>query len=195
MPADSNAFSSVDSKPRLGEGLNGSLTPARRNRQQQPFSLHHQQKLTNDVGGIPSFPSSFPPPNLAATAAYPLARDYDPSRQAQFSLGDRGGRDGFGGATTAASSALGRVAGGGGISLQETEARIDELERSEFDLKMRLYYTEERLEEAAGGTDALQLHREVAHAKRVSFLFRSRASSCDCACACTSARVCGCVFV
>lgn len=61
-----------------------------------------------------------------------------------------------------------RLAAGAGISLQETEGRIRQLERAEFDLKMRLFYTEERLEEAAGGTDAVQLHREVAHAKRVS---------------------------
>lgn len=64
-----------------------------------------------------------------------------------------------------------RLAAGAGISLQETEERIRQLERAEFDLKMRLFYTEERLEEAAGGTDAVQLHREVAHAKRVSSCF------------------------
>lgn len=57
--------------------------------------------------------------------------------------------------------------GGEGISLQETEARIDELERSEFDLKLKLFYMEEQLEAAVGGVDVLQLHREVMDAKQV----------------------------
>lgn len=36
-----------------------------------------------------------------------------------------------------------------------------------FAKQMKLFYTEERLEEAAGGADAVQLHREIANAKRV----------------------------
>jgi len=56
---------------------------------------------------------------------------------------------------------------GEGISLQETEARIDELERSEFDLKLKLFYMEEQLQAAVGGVDVLQLHREVMDAKQV----------------------------
>lgn len=60
-----------------------------------------------------------------------------------------------------------RLVGGEGISLQETEARIDELERSEFDLKLKLFYMEEQLQAAVGGVDVLQLHREVMDAKQV----------------------------
>lgn len=51
--------------------------------------------------------------------------------------------------------------------MQETEARIDELERSEFDLKLKLFYMEEQLQAAVGGVDVLQLHREVMDAKQV----------------------------
>lgn len=54
-----------------------------------------------------------------------------------------------------------------GYSLTDAVAKIDELERAEFDLKLRLYYTEERLEEAAGGASAAYLHQEIANAKRV----------------------------
>lgn len=61
--------------------------------------------------------------------------------------------------------------GGEGISLQETEARIGDLERREFDLKLKLFYMEEQLEQAAGGADALQLHKEVMDAKLVSALY------------------------
>lgn len=61
-----------------------------------------------------------------------------------------------------------RLVGGEGISLQETEARIDELERSEFDLKLKLFYMEEQLESASGGDDVLLLHKEVMDAKLVS---------------------------
>lgn len=60
-----------------------------------------------------------------------------------------------------------RLEGGEGISLQETEARIDELERSEFDLKLKLFYMEEQLESASGGEDVLHLHKEVMDAKLV----------------------------
>ncbi|CAM9350410.1 unnamed protein product [Ectocarpus sp. 6 AP-2014] len=59
----------------------------------------------------------------------------------------------------------GCAAGNGGINLQATEAKIDELERGEFDLKLKLFYMEEQLELAAGGTDVLQLHKEVMEAK------------------------------
>lgn len=51
--------------------------------------------------------------------------------------------------------------------MQETEARIDELERSEFDLKLKLFYMEEQLESASGGGDVLHLHKEVIDAKLV----------------------------
>lgn len=60
-----------------------------------------------------------------------------------------------------------RLVGGEGISLQETEARIDELERGEFDLKLKLFYMEEQLASATGGDDGLQLHKEVIDAKLV----------------------------
>lgn len=154
MPAASTAFSSLEVKPRTNEGINGSLTPARRRRQyqrrqQQPLP---SRKNTNDIGQ-----HSTATLVRGHAAAYSNATD-------QFMLwGREGGRDG-----DAFGAAADRLAGGEGISLQETAARIDELERSEFDLKMRLFYTEERLEEAVGGEDALQLHREIAHVKRVS---------------------------
>lgn len=51
--------------------------------------------------------------------------------------------------------------------MQETEARIDELERNEFDLKLKLFYMEEQLESASGGDDALHLHKEVIDARLV----------------------------
>lgn len=60
-----------------------------------------------------------------------------------------------------------RLVGGEGISLQETEARIDELERSEFDLKLKLFYQEEQLVSASSGDDLLHLHKEVIDAKLV----------------------------
>lgn len=60
-----------------------------------------------------------------------------------------------------------RLVGGEGISLQETEARIDELERGEFDLKLKLFYMEEQLAAAASGDDVLHLHKEVIDAKLV----------------------------
>eukprot|EP00752_Nemacystus_decipiens_P001265 g1262.t1 len=59
-----------------------------------------------------------------------------------------------------------KLIGGEGISLQETEARIDELERGEFDLKLKLFYMEEQLASATGGEDGLlSLHKEVIDAK------------------------------
>lgn len=63
-----------------------------------------------------------------------------------------------------------RLVGGEGISLQETEARIDELERGEFDLKLKLFYMEEQLASATSGDDGLHLHKEVIDAKLVRTL-------------------------
>lgn len=141
MPAGSTAFSSFEVQPR-SQGINGSLTPARRHRH-QPYqsSSCSSQRNTNDIH----------PTSTANTG------DHAPLRQGQ---GVR--------VSDTFTDAAGDRVGGGGISLQETEARIHQLESSEFDLKMRLFYTEERLGEAAGGTDAVELHREVANAKRVS---------------------------
>lgn len=53
--------------------------------------------------------------------------------------------------------------------MQETEARIDELERGEFDLKLKLFYMEEQLASASSGDDILLLHKEVIDAKLVRY--------------------------
>ena len=147
MPEDSTAFSSLEPHPRSKEGINGSLTPARRQRRlsydRSPLAF---QKIADDQ-------------KRDNATAYPSIADQNP-------LPERRGSRGYG--SLDANSGP-RLAGGEGISLQETEARIHELERSEFDLKMRLFYAEEQLEDAAGRADAVQLHREVADAKRVGF--------------------------
>ena len=143
MPEGSTAFSSLEAYPRSKEGINGSLTPARRQRrlsfENNPIS---SQKTTNNP------------------------KCDDVCTGAQNPLPERKGSPEYG---HLASSSDRLEARGEGISLQETQARIQELERSEFDLKMRLFYTEEQLENAAGRADAVQLHREVADAKRVGF--------------------------
>lgn len=145
MPEGSTAFSSLEAHPRSKEGINGSLTPARRQRR---LSFHDN-------------PLSSPKTNnnkkCDDVTAYPTTGDQKP-------LPERRGSRGYG---SLGSSGDRLAAGGEGISLQETQARIQELERSEFDLKMRLFYAEEQLENAAGRADAVQLHREVADAKRV----------------------------
>lgn len=143
MPEGSTAFSCLEAYPRSKEGINGSLTPARRQRrlsfENNPAS---SQKTTNNKRCDDD----------CTGARNPLPeRKGSPEYERLASSGDR------------------LDAGGEGISLQETQARIQELERSEFDLKMRLFYTEEQLENAAGRADAVQLHREVADAKRVGF--------------------------
>ena len=97
----------------------------------------HQQKNTNDYHHHPASTST---PN----SAYPSDRTPSRLRHRQE-----------------------RLVGGEGISLQETEARIDELERGEFDLKLKLFYMEEQLASATGGDDGLQLHKEVIDAKLV----------------------------
>lgn len=147
MPEGSTAFSSLEAHPRSKEGINGSLTPARRQRrlsfETNPLS---SQKTTSNQ-------------KCDDVTAYASTGDQNP-------LPERKGSRGYG---RPASSSDRLEAGGEGISLQETQARIQELERSEFDLKMRLFYAEEQLENAAGRADAVQLHREVADAKRVGF--------------------------
>lgn len=162
MPIGSTAFSSLESKRHNNEGINGSLTPARRQRRPQQQQSHSsaQKKDTNEHDHYGPREAHG---NIAHTHLHAAASNFrtrSPLRQ---------GREHRNGGSFSTAAAVGKLsAGGEGISLQETEARIDELERSEFDLKMRLHYTEERLEEAVGGIDALQLHREIAHAKRVS---------------------------
>lgn len=47
------------------------------------------------------------------------------------------------------------------LTLGESERRIAELERSEFDLKMRLHYLEERLKATVHGDDNLQNHFDI----------------------------------
>lgn len=147
MPQGSTAFSSLEAQPRSKEGINGSLTPARRQRR---LSFHtnplSSQKTTNDE-------------KSDDVAAYAGTGD-------QNTLPERKGSREYG---RLASSGDRLEARGEGISLQETQARIQELERSEFDLKMRLFYAEEQLANAAGRADAVQLHREIADAKRVGF--------------------------
>lgn len=159
MPAGSTAFSSLEPKPHNNEGINGSLTPARPHRRpQQQQSYSSAQKYTNDHDSRGTRAGNTSYAHLHATPSNP--RERSPLRQGREHGSDR---------PFSVAAAVGKLAAGGeGISLQETEARIEELERSEFDLKMRLHYTEERLEEAVEGSDALQLHREIAHAKRVS---------------------------
>lgn len=162
MPVGSTAFSSFEVKPRSSEGINGSLTPARRPRQQHQPSQHNNllSKTPNDRNSSFSWhhPPGAPVHGRHPAAAYPSAGHGGLICKDNEAHGD--------GASGAASDGL--SAGGGGISLQKVEARIEELERSEFDLKMKLFFAEEQLEEAAGGADMLELHREVAEAKRVS---------------------------
>lgn len=162
MHGGSTAFASFDiGRTRKSEGINGSLTPARRPQRAHPPSPVH--KYTNDdlhrnCPPVPIGVTTITTPARAITNGVAVASL--PSYPGGAWEGERSTLEG-------ASLGLRRAAGGAGISLQETEARIDELERNEFDLKMRLFYTEERLEEAIGGTDSLQLHREIAHTKRV----------------------------
>eukprot|EP00903_Cladosiphon_okamuranus_P007268 g7046.t1 len=104
---------------------------------------HRRQKNTNDL----FHPASTSTPN--PTPSYP--RDQTPGR---LRLRQE------------------RLVDGEGISLQETGARIDELERGEFDLKLKLFYMEEQLAAATNGdNDVLHLHKEVIDAK----LHRSQA--------------------
>lgn len=138
-----------------GGGINGSLTPARK---------RYPSGLSN-----PSTPkhSELLAKNTSRALQYPSKSEGPPTWHGGHARGGEHWKcDGVG---VGVGVEMGdRSASGAGISLHETEDRIRQLERAEFDLKMRLYYTEERLEEAAGGADAVQLHREVAHAKRVS---------------------------
>ncbi|CAM9098955.1 unnamed protein product [Scytosiphon promiscuus] len=143
MPARSTAFSSFDAQPWSNAGINGALTPARPHRQHQHDHQqhHHRRKNTNDIY------------TAGSTTAYPNAIERPNQTPSRLRLGERSsGRSTSG-------------VGGEGISLQETEARIGDLERREFDLKLKLFYMEEQLEQAAGGADALQLHKEVMDAK------------------------------
>lgn len=170
MPIGSTAFSSLESKRHNNEGINGSLTPARRQGRPQQQQSHSsaQKKYANEHDHYGHREKSGNTAHTHLHAAASNFKERSPLRQE---------RDHRNGGSLSATAAVGKLsAGGEGISLQETEARIDELERSEFDLKMRLHYTEERLEEAVGGIDALQLHREIAHAKRVSFCHAFRCS-------------------
>lgn len=156
MSSESSPFASL--LPRSKGGLNGSLTPARR---RQPRAS--QNGVSDDAAG--TYPAT---PRAGAS----------PPRRSRSSLGDltdylsdknssKGNvsvvRTSLDGPMTVAAAANGL----GGYCLTDTEARINELERTEFDLKLRLYYMEERLEEAAGGTSTSFLHKEIADAKRV----------------------------
>lgn len=156
MPvARSSAFASFDAQPRSSEGINGALTPAR---PQRGLPNNNNNSATN-------------PPAAAAPAAKSTNDIMMITGGQQQQHGGRvqsGGGLLFG-SHNAASGGGGKIVSGGGISLQETEARIVELERSEFDLKLKLFYMEEQLELASGGgADVLQLHKETIDAKLVS---------------------------
>lgn len=147
----------VRSRPRREGGLNGSLTPLRPRRAPS-------QHLTE----------SNTPGHVDNTLQYgaksnALGLEKSPSLWPAADGGTAWNRGVVG--------VAGEGFGGAGISLHDTEERISQLERAEFDLKMRLYYAEERLEDAAGGADAAQLHREIAQSKRVSVVCTELVSS------------------
>lgn len=159
MPTRSTAFSSFDVQPRSGEGINGSLTPARQPRQ--------NTKSTND---IPIYAYDASNENPSRHARQGDRGSAGLSAHVGEVVGGKGMPSGLRQGSRSSDPLSGCAAGNGGINLQATEAKIDQLERGEFDLKLKLFYMEEQLELAAGGTDVLQLHKEVMEAKLVSAL-------------------------
>lgn len=149
MPAArSTAFVSFDdTQPRISEGINGALAPARPHRAPPPQPPQQQLQHRGPSSNI--YAANDDNKMLPAT----LGQQQGRRRSSDDSFGRTAGK---------------LVSGDGGISLQETEARIIELERSEFDLKLKLFYMEEQLEKAAGGADVLQLHKETMRTKVVS---------------------------
>ncbi|CAM9304011.1 unnamed protein product [Ectocarpus sp. 4 AP-2014] len=154
MPTRSTAFSSFDVQPRSGEGINGSLTPARPPRQ--------NTKSTND---IPIYAYDAINENASRHARQQDRGSAALSAHVGEVVGREGVPSGLRQRNRSSDPLSGYAAGNGGINLQATEAKIDELERGEFDLKLKLFYMEEQLELAAGGTDVLQLHKEVMEVK------------------------------
>ncbi|CAN0287241.1 unnamed protein product, partial [Pylaiella littoralis] len=146
MPvARSTAFVSFDAQQRRSEGINGALTPARPHRTPQQQQQLQQRRHTNSKTLNDIYAATLDKMTTTAPAGQQQGRG-------------RGGGALFG-------HEPGKLASGEGISLQETETRIVELERSEFDLKLRLFYMGEQLELASGGADVLQLHKETMDAK------------------------------
>ncbi|CAB1121433.1 unnamed protein product [Ectocarpus sp. CCAP 1310/34] len=154
MPTRSTAFSSFDVQPRSGEGINGSLTPARPPRQN-----------TKSTHGIPIYPYDASNENASRHARQGDRGSAGLSAHVGEVVAGEGMPSGLRQGSRSSDPLTGCAAGKGGINLQATEAKIDELERGEFDLKLKLFYMEEQLELAAGGTDVLQLHKEVMEAK------------------------------
>lgn len=121
MHTPSTAFSSLTVRPHTREGINGALTPARRHRHSS--SGFRDTNDENPAGSVvPSEHSSRYHSNRAAV--YSTTNDQRKGHRNQRSHVYRTSTD--------------RLAGGEGVSLQETEARIEYLERNEFDLKARV---------------------------------------------------------
>lgn len=139
---------SFDAQQRSSEGINGALTPARPHRTPQQQQQLQQRRHTNSKTLNDIYAATLDKMTTTAPAGQQQGRG-------------RGGGALFG-------HEPGKLASGEGISLQETETRIVELERSEFDLKLRLFYMGEQLDLASGGADVLQLHKETMDAKLVS---------------------------